>query len=86
MSTFDPVVPRSNKMCSQDETSPFLGGELESEGRDVEQLRAEVESLRARHQEMMRLLNCTNPEKLVHDLRNVLNEVQLLRMLTKMNA
>ena len=30
---------------------------------------------------MMDLLGCQRPDKLVHDLRNVLNELQLLRML-----
>ncbi len=50
------------------------------------QLRAENERLRAKHREMMELLNCKNPDKLVHDLRNVLNEMQLLRLLAKMDA
>ena len=53
---------------------------------ELAQLRAENERLRAKHREMMELLNCKNPDKLVHDLRNVLNEMQLLRLLAKMDA
>ena len=32
-----------------------------------------------REAEMMKLLKCTSPDKLVHDLRNVLNELSLLK-------
>jgi hypothetical protein len=59
---------------------------FESEDTEVERLRAEVGRLRARNLEMMDLLGCTNPDKLVHDLRNVLNEMQLLRLLTKLDG
>jgi hypothetical protein len=47
----------------------------------IERERRELQTLRDRHREMMDLLGCHRPEKLVHDLRNVLNELQLLRML-----
>lgn len=52
---------------------------------DVAQLQAELTSVReqlarvtAREARMASLLKCT-PERLEHDLRNVLNELQLLR-------
>ncbi len=44
-------------------------------------LRAELERLRQRQDQIMTLIGCQNPDKLMHDLRNVLNELQLLRML-----
>ena len=53
---------------------------------DVEQLQAELKSaqeqlekMKAREARMADLLKCT-PERLEHDLRNVLNELQLLRV------
>jgi hypothetical protein len=51
----------------------------------VERLRAELQSLRRERdalaqsqQRFAELLNCA-PEKIEHDLRNVMNELQLLR-------
>lgn len=44
--------------------------------------RRELEMLRAKHREIMDLLGTEKPEKLVHDLRNVLNELHLLRLLS----
>ncbi len=37
------------------------------------------EAMAHREAEMMRLLKTATPEKLIHDLRNVLNEVSLLK-------
>jgi hypothetical protein len=48
---------------------------------DPEALNRELEQLRAREREIMELLGTRAPEKILHDLRNVLNEVQLLRAL-----
>jgi len=52
------------------------------------ELRAEIESLRAERaklaetqKRMMDVLGCKTPERLVHDLRNVLNERELYRAL-----
>jgi hypothetical protein len=39
----------------------------------------ELEKLRERERQMIELLGSHSPERLLHDLRNVLNEVQLLR-------
>ena len=53
---------------------------------DVKQLQAELSNaleqlgkMKAREARMADLLKCT-PERLEHDLRNVLNELQLLRV------
>ncbi len=59
---------------------------FESDASELDKLRLDVARMRARNQEMMELLNCPHPDKLVHDLRNVLNEMQLLRLLAKMDA
>ncbi len=52
----------------------------------VDRLRAEVADLRhrleaaeAREGKVMALLKCPSPEKIDHDLRNVMNELVLLR-------
>ncbi len=37
------------------------------------------EAMARREAEVMRLLQCKSPEKLIHDLRNLLNEVALLK-------
>jgi hypothetical protein len=50
---------------------------------DVADLRAQLERLRQREAQIMTLIGCKNPDKLMHDLRNVLNELQLLRMLAE---
>jgi hypothetical protein len=44
-------------------------------------IHAELERLRARERQMLELLGSNCPERLLHDLRNVLNELQLLRLL-----
>ena len=50
---------------------------------EAERLRAERDRLAAQQRQVAELLKSTNPEKLVHDLRNVLNELQLYRMLAE---
>jgi uncharacterized membrane protein YccC len=57
------------------------GAAREAERENAEQIRAQLERLRQREAQIMNLIGCKNPEKLMHDLRNVLNELQLLRML-----
>ncbi len=53
------------------------------DGAETSKLRAQVDRLQQREAQMMALIGCRNPDKLVHDLRNVLNELQLLRMLAE---
>lgn len=50
---------------------------------DIGSLRADLERLRQRESQIMSLIDCQNPDKLLHDLRNILNELQLLRMLVE---
>jgi len=47
----------------------------------LEQLRAERNRLVETQRRMMQVLGVTSPDKLVHDLRNVLNERDLLKAL-----
>jgi hypothetical protein len=47
----------------------------------LEELRSKYERLANREAEIMKLLGTPSPDKLVHDLRNLLNEVILLREL-----
>jgi uncharacterized membrane protein YccC len=42
---------------------------------------AELNRLRQREEQIKELIGCPNSEELIHDLRNVLNELQLLRLL-----
>jgi hypothetical protein len=48
-----------------------------------DQLRAELQRLRDRERQIADLLNSESPERILHDLRNLLNEVQLLRILAE---
>jgi hypothetical protein len=41
----------------------------------------EIAALRERQREIMELLGTRSPEKILHDLRNLINEVNLLRVL-----
>ena len=53
------------------------------DGMTIEALRAELETLRDREQQIAELLNAKSPDRILHDLRNLLNEVQLLRILAE---
>ena len=48
-----------------------------------EALRAELTLLRDRERQIVELLNAKSPDRILHDLRNLLNEVQLLRILAE---
>lgn len=50
---------------------------------DVTPLLAEIEMLKARERQIMELINCAAPDRIIHDLRNLMNEMQLLRILAK---
>ena len=47
---------------------------------DAADLRAELDRLRDREREIVELLGAESPDRILHDLRNLLNEVQLLRL------
>jgi hypothetical protein len=49
----------------------------------VERLSAESARLADRQRRIMELIGTTQPEHLVHDLRNILNERELLRTLAE---
>ncbi len=46
---------------------------------DLTDLRERVAEMEKREQRLMELLNTKEPERIEHDLRNVLNELGLLR-------
>lgn len=46
---------------------------------DADQLRECCEAMAAREKRIVELLGCGTPERIEHDLRNVMNELQLLR-------
>jgi len=48
---------------------------------DEAELRAVVAKMKDRERRIMELLHTSSPEKIEHDLRNVLNELVLLRTL-----
>src|SRR5258708_32633540 len=70
-------------ICASADISPVVVLAAENQ-----ELRAEIERLRADRirlieiqRRIMALLGCSNPEKIVHDLRNVLNERDLMKSL-----
>jgi hypothetical protein len=50
---------------------------------EVQALREQLEKLQQRERQIMELIKCEKPERLMHDLRNIMNEIQLLRLLAK---
>ena len=75
------------KARTDDHSAPSGGswsqGQLSASSDDSAAMRAELDRLRQREAQIMTLIGCQNPDKLMHDLRNVLNELQLLRMLAE---
>jgi hypothetical protein len=49
---------------------------------ELQALRADRDVMAERQQEIMRLLNAKSPDRILHDLRNVLNELVLLKAIT----
>ncbi len=78
----EPVVraPTQNASMSAEHWNPTDSPDT-ARGTDVADLRAQIERLRQRESQIMTLIGCKNSDKLMHDLRNVLNELQLLRIL-----
>ena len=50
------------------------------------ELREELSTLRDRERQICELLECERRDKMIHDLRNLLNEVQLLRLLADQSS
>jgi len=72
------------------DTPADIPAQLASQAAQLHELRAEAERLRAdrdrladRQRQIAELLRSTNGDKILHDLRNVLNELQLYKMLVE---
>lgn len=80
LSALDPVAPRHSDL-------PFAS--LVAENRDlaaeVLRLRAERERTNEQLCRIMEALGCKSPDRIVHDLRNVLNERELFRSLADLD-
>ena len=61
--------------------SPASSASADRTAAPAERADSELEILRERQREIMELLGTRTPEKLLHDLRNLINEVNLLRVL-----
>jgi len=61
------------------------GGGADSHGGagELQSVRAERDALAKQQAEVMKLLNAQSPERILHDLRNVLNELVLLKAVTE---
>ena len=60
--------------------------ELHALRAELDRTRAERDRLREQQRQLAELLESANPEKIVHDLRGVLNELQLLRTLMQVQS
>src|SRR5579863_8191637 len=83
------LFQRAPKDADQMEPKPPVG-ELTYVTAEIRDLRAEVDRLRAErdrllemHSRVLELLGTDRPDRLVHDLRNVLNERALFRALAE---
>jgi hypothetical protein len=73
------------------DASPYTIHELLTRGRPNEadiaaenaRLAGDVSRMAERQREVMELLNCKSPERIVHDLRNLINELNLYRQLVE---
>jgi len=50
---------------------------------ELERMRAELDKLQAQQQELMKLLGTTRPDRIVHDVRNLLQERMFLEAACK---
>lgn len=50
---------------------------------DPSRAEAQLDEMRQRELEIMQLLGTSSPDRIMHDLRNVLNELELLRALAE---
>jgi hypothetical protein len=64
----------------------YATAELRDLRADVDRLRAERDKLLDVQRRVMELLGTTKPEKLIHDLRNLLNERELYRALADLDS
>ena len=81
------MLSKPNEMGDpSDQQAAMEGSAFESTAdslTDPKLMRAELERLLARERQIAALLGSKSPDRILHDLRNLLNEVQLLRILTE---
>jgi hypothetical protein len=97
-SSFDrPSLSGASPTASTPASAPSDAGsmaDLDPETlRDPDALREELRCTRReldraldRQRQIMELIGCKSPDKLIHDMRNVMNEVQLLKLLASTDA
>lgn len=78
--TFRPAPEAENDRSPGAQIATVLAENRELKA-ELDQLRSERSRWRETQERIMKLLGSTVPEKLVHDLRNVLNERDLLKAL-----
>ena len=61
------------------DVADLVPSEMETVRAELAHLRAEVTELRAREKEIVELLGAKSTKRILHDLRNLLNERNLLR-------
>lgn len=61
-----------------------LSAEIAQLRADLEQMRSERDRLAEMQTRVMELLRVQSPDRLIHDLRNMLNELVLLKSLVEM--
>lgn len=84
--TSAPTAGKTGSAASESETSAgahisYLLAEIKQLRAELEQLRGERDRMAHTHRLVMELLASASADKIVHDLRNVLNERELLRAL-----
>ena len=57
------------------------GVKFETRDHETRDAEPELKALREREREIMELLGAPSPDRILHDLRNLINEVNLLRVL-----
>lgn len=78
--SFDESHDRESNISPGVQINPLMAENCELRGQ-LEQLRAERARWTETQRRLMELLHTSSPEKLVHDLRNLLNERDLLKAL-----
>lgn len=62
-----------------------LHGPMPQDSPSATHLRGEIEMLKQRERQIAELVGADSPDRIIHELRNVLNELHLLRLLVKEN-
>jgi hypothetical protein len=78
-----PPADVSGTMCDLDAETLRDPDALREE---LRRTRRELDRALDRQRQVMELIGCPSPDRLVHDMRNVMNEVQLLKLLASTDA